>query len=190
MLKKIIWSIIILIVILGIISSFFFFDWGRSSRHSAVDFADCVSSGFAVMESYPRQCRDGLNKLFVEDVGNTLAKADLIYMISPKPNEQVYSPIHISGRARGMWFFEASFPIKLKTTDGKVLGTAIAKASTDWMTNEFVDYTADLYFHVATTTLAIIELNKDNPSGRPDLQDLLIVPIVLLSATTTAKTDL
>ena len=32
-------------------------------------FEDCANAGFAVMESYPRQCRDGDGNTFVEDVG-------------------------------------------------------------------------------------------------------------------------
>lgn len=31
-------------------------------------FEDCINAGYSVMESYPRQCRDSLNRTFVEEV--------------------------------------------------------------------------------------------------------------------------
>lgn len=41
---------------------------GSSESEVEIDsFEDCVEAGFAVMESYPRQCSDGENT-FVEDV--------------------------------------------------------------------------------------------------------------------------
>jgi len=72
------------------------------------------------MESFPRKCSDG-GKVFVEDIGNTLEKSDLIRLDSPRPNEAITSPLTIRGTARGYWFFEASFPIRLVDEKGEVL---------------------------------------------------------------------
>ncbi|HNX11214.1 MAG TPA: DUF5668 domain-containing protein, partial [bacterium] len=38
---------------------------------------------------------------------------DSIKIANPEPNQKVSSPIKISGQAKGNWFFEGSFPVKL-----------------------------------------------------------------------------
>jgi len=44
-----------------------------------------------------------------EEAGNRYK--DLIVLTQPKNGEYISSPVKIGGRARGNWFFEASFPI-------------------------------------------------------------------------------
>ena len=39
--------------------------------------------------------------------------SDQIKVTKPQPNQMVESPLTIEGEARGTWFFEATFPIKL-----------------------------------------------------------------------------
>ena len=55
--------------------------WKLSKKEApapvVTSFEECVKAGNAVMESYPRRCRHG-DKTFVEDIGNTIEKADLI----------------------------------------------------------------------------------------------------------------
>jgi hypothetical protein len=38
--------------------------------------------------------------------------SDKIIISSPKAEEEVVSPLTVSGKARGVWFFEASFPVE------------------------------------------------------------------------------
>src|SRR3989344_7366167 len=35
------------------------------------NFEECAEAGYAVMESYPRQCRSGSGELFVEDISDS-----------------------------------------------------------------------------------------------------------------------
>lgn len=49
------------------------------------------------MESYPRQCRDGEGNLFTENIGNELEKIDLIKINTPRPNQEITSPVLIKG---------------------------------------------------------------------------------------------
>jgi len=113
----------------------------------------------------------------VEDIGNELEKTDLIRISSPRPNQLVESPLEISGEARGYWFFEADFPIRLMDSDGNQLGVAIAAAQSSWMTEEFIQFQATLEFEVPSTNKGTLILEKDNPSGLPENEDELIVPI-------------
>jgi len=141
------------------------------------NFQDCVKSGYPVAESYPRQCRTPQGQVFAEDIGNEIEKIDLLKVDSPRPNQAVESPLFIRGRARGGWYFEASFPIKIFDDNGYLLGMAIARALGDWMTDEFVDFEATLVFAVPSTPSGKLILKKDNPSGLPENADELAMPV-------------
>lgn len=42
-----------------------------------------------------------------------------IHVTAPVAQALVQSPLTVSGTARGTWYFEASFPVRLVDTDGK-----------------------------------------------------------------------
>lgn len=111
-------------------------------------------------------------------------KRNLIRVSSPKPNEIIKSPFTVSGEARGFWFFEASFPIRLFDENGQELAIAVAQAQGDpagggvnWMTENFVPFKAILTFERPTTETGVLVLEKDNPSGLPEYADELKIPI-------------
>jgi hypothetical protein len=140
-------------------------------------FDECVIAGYPVQESYPEQCKTPEGKTFTEDIGNVLEKQDLIQIISPRPNDLIKSPVTIEGEARGVWYFEASFPIKIFDANGKQLGVVPAQAQGDWMTTEFVPFKAVLQFDNSTTKKGTLVLEKDNPSGLSQNADQLTIPI-------------
>lgn len=108
------------------------------------------------------------------------AKKDLIIIDVPTKGMTVSSPFVVSGKARGYWFFEASFPIELRDTQGNLLETIIAQAQSDWMTTEFVPFTANLIFTKPSAPMsAVLVFKKDNPSGLPENDDLIEVPIII-----------
>lgn len=112
------------------------------------------------------------------------AKADLITITSPVPLATIYNPLVLSGSARGFWFFEASFPIYLTNWDGLIIAEGYATANDDWMTENFVPFTATLDFvspynegdpeFMKNGTLI---LKKDNPSDLPENDDALEIPV-------------
>lgn len=144
---------------------------------SAKDFLSCADSGYPVLESYPRQCKLPDGRTFVEDIGNELEKIDVIKIETPRPNQIVKAPIMINGRARGNWFFEAEFPVKLLDADGRLITTSVAHAKGEWMTEEFVPFEAELNFEFPATATGTLVLEKDNPSGLPQNADELKIPI-------------
>ncbi|HCC83732.1 TPA: hypothetical protein DEP96_02700 [Candidatus Uhrbacteria bacterium] len=145
------------------------------------NFTECVAAGNAIMESYPRQCR-AEGQTYTEDVGNVISHLDLIRLTTPLPGDTVRSPLTIKGEARGSWFFEASFPVFLTDWDGRIIGSGIAQAQGDWMTSDFVPFTATITFvpdaEVYSNRGALI-LRKDNPSGLPEHDDALEIPVVI-----------
>jgi len=103
-------------------------------------------------------------------------KADLINVESPRIGEVVTNPILIKGEARGYWFFEASFPITVVNWDGLIIGQGIATAEGDWMTEEYVPFTATITYdasQIGLYTRGSLILKKDNPSGESKFDDAL-----------------
>ena len=139
-------------------------------------FEECAAK-YPVLETYPRQCKTPDGRSFVENIGNELEKQDFIRLTSPRPNQSVRSPLQIMGQARGMWYFEASFPIKIFDANGKQLGIAIAQAQGDWMTENFVAFQATLEFEKPATKTGELVFQKDNPSGDPAKDDALRIPV-------------
>lgn len=112
------------------------------------------------------------------------AKADLIKIENPAPMSVVQNPLIISGQARGNWFFEASAPVSLVDWDGLIIAQGIIRAESDWMTTEFVPFTAELTFvspykegDQDTMKRGALIFKKDNPSGLPENDDSLEIPI-------------
>lgn len=145
------------------------------------NFSECMAAGYPVMEIYPRQCQSK-DMIYVEEVAITNEEEekhkDLIVLDTIHAGSYISSPVTIAGRARGSWFFEASFPISIVNWDGLIIGQGIAQAKSDWMTEEFVPFEATISFDKATyKNNGSIILQKDNPSGLPENDDALEIPI-------------
>ncbi|OHA89723.1 MAG: hypothetical protein A2741_02105 [Candidatus Zambryskibacteria bacterium RIFCSPHIGHO2_01_FULL_43_27] len=143
---------------------------------SVTNFSECAARGNPVMESYPRRCQYG-GQTFTEDIGNILDKMDLIRLNSVSPNSVVQSPLVVSGEARGYWYFEASFPVVLLDGNENEIAVGIAQAKGEWMTENFVPFEAMLTFTKPATTKGTLILKKDNPSGLPENEDELRIPV-------------
>jgi len=141
-------------------------------------FQECMEAGNPVMESYPRQCRAN-DEIFVENIGNELEKIDMIRIEQPRPNQKIVSPLIVRGEARGLWFFEGDFPVILTDWDGLIIAEGYATAKSDWMTEDFVEFEAELEFEKPQySNRGTLILQKDNPSGLPENDDALEIPIV------------
>ena len=102
---------------------------------------------------------------------------DLLTVIEPLPGEKVASPLTISGRARGTWYFEATAPVELRDASGTVIAHGTIRAQGDWMTTDFVPFTATLTFTAPVTSTGTLILKNDNPSGDPARQKELDIPV-------------
>lgn len=169
---KTLWIIIAIVVIGGVVVLF----WGKQPS-AVASFEECLAAGYPVMESYPRQCRDKAGNVFVEDIGNELDLTDLIQVDMPRPNDVVKSPLIIKGRARGTWYFEASFPVILRDANHVQLAIKPAQAQGEWMTTEFVPFEVELAFETPATATGTLILQKDNPSGLPENDAELVIPV-------------
>lgn len=107
----------------------------------------------------------------------TSLKGEKIIIDTPLTNAKVISPLIISGQVKGNWSFEASFPIVLMDANGNILSQTPATLSGDWMTNDYVPFEAELTFQTPSTSTGKLILKKDNPSGNPELDDQIEIPI-------------
>ena len=139
-------------------------------------FDECQKAGYPVALSYPSTCRTPNGTTFTQDIGNEFEKQNVIKIANPRPNTTISSPLTITGEARGTWFFEASFPVRLVDNQGAEIATGIATAQGEWMTEDFVPFSATLTFSTAATIGTLI-LERDNPSGLPENADELRVPV-------------
>ncbi len=90
----------------------------------------------------------------------------------------VSSPLALEGTVTGGgWFFEATFPIEVVAADGTVLGTAAARAGTDWTSTGTVPWSAEVAFAAPHGSSGYVLLKNDNPSGDPSKGRMLQVPV-------------
>jgi hypothetical protein len=98
-----------------------------------------------------------------------------IRLSEPAPGETVTSPLTVSGEARGSWFFEGDFPVILTNWDGLIIAETYATAEGEWMTEEFVPFTAEVEFESPYSAgdpsfmqNGSLILQRANPSGLPE----------------------
>ena len=104
---------------------------------------------------------------------------DLIRVDEPLAEDHISSPVTIRGEARGSWFFEANFPIFVMDQAGKIIGQGIGKAQGEWMTSDFVPFSAKVDFTKpsSTTTSGSIVLKNDNPSDLASTSRSVVIPV-------------
>ena len=178
-------AVIAVIVVAIVAYLVFMFDIPYGKK--VTDFASCIAAGNPVMESYPRQCRDAEGNLYVEEIEEPTV-SDMIRVDMPLPNAAVSSPVTVSGEARGNWYFEASFPVQIFDANGTMIGQAPVQAQGEWMTTDFVPFSAAIPFSKSSTDTGYIRFMKDNASGLPEHDRHIDVPVRFGAATTTAGT--
>ncbi len=129
-----------------------------------VDFAD-----FSICKREPVSYEE-------ESKSKEETKSD-IKVETPQPNDVVVSPFMVEGEARGTWFFEAVFPVKLVDEKGETITTAIATTQEEWMQEDFIPFQAEVQFKSPGTDKGFLILEKANPSGLPEHADEVKIPV-------------
>lgn len=97
---------------------------------------------------------------------------------APESGANVPKSFTVTGKAPGPWFFEASFPIEVRSATGTLLVQTHATALTDWMTTDDVAFKADITTTGYTGPATLI-LMRDNPSGLPQNDASISLPITI-----------
>ncbi len=115
-----------------------------------------------------------------------VVESEMVRVTSPVANQTVSSPLVVSGEARGTWFFEGSFPLVLVDGYGETVAEGFATAVGEWMTEDFVPFSATLTFDFSAPVYASSDssrfsgkliLKKDNPSGLPEHDASFEIPV-------------
>lgn len=102
--------------------------------------------------------------------------------VNVQPGQLVTSPFTVTGEARGTWFFEAVIGVSLFDANGiKLDQQNYGQAKGEWMTEDFVPFEGTLVFTVTptTTVTGYIEIHNDNPSGMPENDKSIHIPVRL-----------
>jgi hypothetical protein len=150
-----------------------------SPNATVTDFSSCKSAGFPIMESMPRRCATPDGRVFVEEAPVVApAEPPLIVVTTPATGAYIANPTTVKGFARGYWYFEASFPIEIRDKNGTLIAAGAAQAETDWMTEQYVPFSTTLVWSAAPTTdTGVIIFRRDNPSGLPENDASVEVPV-------------
>ncbi len=148
------------------------------SAENITTFNECAEK-FEIIESYPRVCFNQSNERFVEDIGTLLEKEDLIRISGLDPHKKVTNPIIIEGEARKEWFFDGTFPLRVESSDGRILGVSDAQALDEAINGDFIRFKAILHFTKGKTNSGNLILEKNNQTGDPEKNDELRMPILI-----------
>lgn len=154
-------------------------------RSTVTDFASCAAAGYPVAESAPRTCRADDVTYTEKDKEDALSTVTLnsekgvsIRLHDWTSYRIVESPLELRGEVPGNWSFEASFPVSIADDAGVELARESARLQGDWMTTELVPFTVQLSFEApATGKVGTVILHKDNPSGLPENDDVVKIPV-------------
>jgi hypothetical protein len=115
-------------------------------------------------------------------VGTYVSDRNNVHVFSPGSDAALTIPLTVMGEARGAWYFEASFPVVLVDEHGSTIAQGIAQAQGNWMTTDFVPFTATLNYASSTASShysgrGTLIFKKDNPSGLAQNDAEVDVPV-------------
>lgn len=127
---------------------------------------------------YSKKDTEKIVDIPVEKITYIKASPDLITVELPTPGAVTGKEFSVIGKARGNWFFEASFPIDVLDKDGNILVQTYAMAEGEWMTQDFVPFKSQL-IKIPETYIgpATLILKKDNPSDIREFDASISFPI-------------
>ncbi|MBT4209383.1 MAG: hypothetical protein HOE19_00460 [Candidatus Komeilibacteria bacterium] len=140
-------------------------------------FKKCVAVGRPILESHPRRCVGLAGQIFVEDSEEIVVDNTVIRIGQPLAGTFITSPLIIQGEAVGTWFFEGDFAVTLIDEQQEEVAVTIATAQGEWMTEDFVDFEAELIFEQPDTNIGFLVFKKDNPSGLTEYDDAITIPV-------------
>lgn len=106
-------------------------------------------------------------------------KGDMLVLDNIKDGDTVEVTYKIEGSALGSWYYEGVFPARVLNQQGEAIGTVMANASSDWMTEGMVPFTCVLDVDLEQESIVVIRFDKGNPSGLPDNEDSAKITVTL-----------
>lgn len=107
------------------------------------------------------------------------ADEDKIKVELPTPGAVTGKDFSVIGVARGMWYFEATFPIDVLDKNGNKLVQTYASAEGEWMTENFVPFKSEIKIPETYIGPATLVLHRSNASGLPEHDASISFPFII-----------
>lgn len=107
-------------------------------------------------------------KIKKEEITYKQATSDMIRVELPFPGVVTGKTFTVIGEARGMWYFEGSFPVTVLDKNGNPLVTTYATAQDEWMVEGFVPFKSEIKAPESYIGPATLILMRNNASGLPE----------------------
>lgn len=108
-----------------------------------------------------------------------LGNKDDLISFSILPGSRVHGILSYRGVIKGAYFFEANIVINILDKNQKLLKGSNAVATTEWMTAGPVSFEGNIDFTGLPKGEAFFEIHNDNPSGLPENDKSVLIPIVI-----------
>lgn len=118
-----------------------------------------------------------LKAISLREIRKKKAASDLINIENPTPGMSISSPLTIKGKAKGYWYHEGGFTIKLYDASDRLLAETTAEADGEWMTEQFVPFEATITFDAPGDQRGRLIFERANPSGLPKNEQSHSVPV-------------
>lgn len=102
-----------------------------------------------------------------------------VTVTTPTANATLSHSFEVAGTAPNQWFNEAVFPIQVRDPNDNLIGASQGQAQGDWTQPGLVTFTSHMTVDSTYEGPANLILLKDNPSGLPQNDDSVTVPIVI-----------
>jgi hypothetical protein len=123
-------------------------------------------------------CQSGDRLLNQRDAAEkSVSQWENLRLRHPQRDAAVSSPLLVAGEARGRWFFEGSFPMRVRDGNGQMIGEGYVTAQGEWMTPDFVPFRGEIRFERPSTEAGTLILKRANASGLPQHDEEVVVGI-------------
>lgn len=93
----------------------------------------------------------------------------LVVMTFPEKGDSIESPVKISGRVSGRWFFDGTLIGRITDTDGNILGQGPLIAEDDWTTEKNVNFEGIIPFSTSKSKGGYVIVGTDDLESSGDI---------------------
>lgn len=169
--------LLLIVVAAGATAATYF--WQNSRVKDLNDKISSFQSQLSDQQNQQRSAGSSVDSTKLLAESYTSQKGVKIIVYTPAKDAKLTSPVGVVGKVPGNWSSEASFPIQIKDSSGKVVAQGTGQLLGDWMTDQLVPFSAKLTYSSAAPGNGTLVLQKDNPSGQASKDDFVSIPVQL-----------
>ena len=154
------WTIVVTILLVIIIALAWILITSPASVHTPAVFSNATTS-------------------VPKDQKPQLPLSESVQVQTPGAGATVENTFTIAGSAPNSWYSEAVFPIQVRDVSDNVIGRGQGHAQSDWTIPGAVVFTSSITLDGIYKGAATLILMRDNPSGLPQNDDSVTIPIIV-----------